>query len=154
TGDQTTLAQLWNDGLGTYTPSGHWNAIAQTVAEQEGDSIVDDARLFAELNVAMADAGIATWNAKYIYDTWRPITVIQGGGDGVNAAVTTDPTWFPLLLTPNFPEYTSGHSAYSMAAATVLDSFFGDNVTFTTSEVTTSLSRTYNSFNQAALDAG
>ncbi len=154
TAAQTTLAQFWNDGVGTDTPSGHWNAIAQTVAVQEGDSLADDARLFAELDVSMADAGIATWNTKYLYDTWRPITVIQDGGDGVNSAVTADPTWTPLLVTPNFPEYVSGHSAFSMAAATVLDSFFGDNVTFTTTEPTTTLSETYTSFDQAAQDAG
>src|SRR5271163_4879944 len=102
----------------------------------------------------MADAGIATWNTKYLYDTWRPITVIQEGGDGVNPDVTADPTWVSLLTNPNFPEYVSGHSAFSMAAATVLDAFFGDNVTFTTTEATTALSMTYNSFQQAATDAG
>lgn len=154
TAAETNLAKFWNDGVGTYTPSGHWNAIAETVAQQEGDSLVDDARLFAELDITMADAGIASWNTKYLYDTWRPITVIQDGGDGVNPAVTADPTWTPLLVTPNFPEYVSGHSVFSMAAATVLDSFFGDNVTFTTTEVTTSLSLTYTSFDQAAQDAG
>ena len=154
TAAETTSAQFWNDGLGTYTPSGHWNQIAQTVAQQEGNSLADDARLFAELNVSMADAGIATWNTKYLFDTWRPITVIQSGGDGVNPAVTANSTWMPLLLTPNFPEYVSGHSTFSMAAATVLDSFFGDNVTFTTGEQTTTLSETYTSFQQAAQDAG
>jgi hypothetical protein len=154
TAAQTTLAQFWNDGVGTDTPSGHWNAIAQTVAQQAGDSLTDDARLFAELDISMADAGIATWNTKYLYDTWRPVTVIQSGGDGVNPAVTADATWTSLLTNPNFPEYVSGHSTFSMAAATVLDSAFGDNVTFTTKEPTTSLSLTYNSFQQAATDAG
>jgi hypothetical protein len=154
TSTQTTLAKFWNDAIGTNTPSGHWNAIAQTVAQQQGESLVDDARLFAELNVSMADAGIATWNTKYRYNTWRPITVIQSGGDGVNPAVAANPNWIPLLTTPNFPEYTSGHSAFSMAAATVLDSFFGNNVTFTTTEPTTTLSMTYTSFDQAAQDAG
>jgi hypothetical protein len=96
TAAQTTLAQFWNDGVGTYTPAGHWNQIAQTVAQQEGASLADDARLFAELDVSMADAGIATWNTKYLYNTWRPITVIQGGADGVNQAVTADPSWHPL----------------------------------------------------------
>ncbi len=154
TAAETTSAQFWNDGIGTDTPTGHWNAIAQTVAQQAGNSEADDARLFAELDVSMADAGIATWNTKYLYNSWRPITVIPSGGDGVNPAVTANPTWMPLLVTPNFPEYVSGHSAFSMAAATVLDSFFGDNVTFTTTEPTTTLSETYTSFQQAAQDAG
>ena len=154
TAAETELAQFWNDGVGTDTPSGHWNAIAETVAQQEGDSLVDDARLFAELDVTMADAAIATWNTKFLYDTWRPITVIQSGADGLNSAVTADPTWTSLLVNPNFPEYVSGHSSFSMAAATVLDSFFGDNVTFTSTEPTTNLSLTYTSFDQAAHDAG
>src|SRR5262249_29593658 len=111
TADQTKLAQFWNDNPGTYTPPGHWNAIAQTVAQQEGGRVADYARLSAALNVAMADTGIATWNAKYQYNAWRPITVIQGGADGVNSGVSADPTWTPFLTTPNFPEYVSGHSA-------------------------------------------
>ena len=68
--------------------------------------------------------------------------------------MTADPTWTSFLVTPNFPEYVSGHSTFSMAAATVLDAFFGDNVTFTTTELTTALSMTYHSFQQAATDAG
>jgi hypothetical protein len=155
TTDQTQIAQFWNDGIGTYTPSGHWNAIAQTVAQQQGKSLVDDARIFAELDIALADAGITAWNTKYNYDTWRPITVIQTGGAGVNSAVTADTTWQPLLTTPNFPEYISGHSTYSAAAATVLDSIFGTNVSFTTTEVTlNNVVRMYSSFDQAAQDAG
>ncbi|HVX11566.1 MAG TPA: DUF4214 domain-containing protein [Pirellulales bacterium] len=155
TADETQIAQFWNDGSGTYTPPGHWNAIAQTVAQQEGDSIVDDARLFAELDVSLADAGITAWNTKYDYDTWRPITVIQDPSAADNPAVTADPTWEPLLTTPNFPEYVSGHSTFSSAAATVLDAFFGDNVTFTSTEVTlTGVTRTYTSFDEAAEEAG
>src|SRR5204863_1925013 len=102
TADQTEIARFWSDGQATYTPPGHWNAIAATVAQQQGDSLAADARLFAELNVSLADAGITAWNAKYTYDTWRPITVIQTGGAGVNAGVTADPNWKPLLTTPNF----------------------------------------------------
>jgi hypothetical protein len=154
TADQTQIAQFWNDATGTYTPPGHWNAIAETVAQALGDSLADDARLFAELNISMADAGITAWNTKYNYNFWRPITVIQGGADGVNPNITENPTWYPLLTTPNFPEYVSGHSTFSAAAATVLDSVFGSNVSFTTSEPTTTLTRNYTSFDQAALDAG
>jgi hypothetical protein len=155
TADQTQIAQFWNDASGTYTPPGHWNAIAQTVAQQEGDSIVDDARLFAELDVSLADAGITAWNTKYDYDTWRPITVIHDPSAADNPAVTADPTWEPFLTTPNFPEYVSGHSTFSTAAATVLGAFFGDNVTFTSTEVTLpGVTRTYSGFNEAAQEAG
>ena len=152
---QTQIAQFWNDATSTYTPPGHWNAIAATVAQQEGDGLASDARLFAELDISLADAGIAAWNTKYDYDTWRPVTVIQSGGDGVNPAVTADPTWEPLLTTPNFPEYVSGHSTFSGAAATVLDAFFGDNVSFTSTEETLpGVTRSFTSFDQAAQEAG
>jgi hypothetical protein len=155
TADQTQIAQFWNDASGTFTPPGHWNAIAEAVAQQAGNSLVDDARLFAELDVALADAGITAWNTKYFYDTWRPVTVIQGGGDGVNPGVTADPTWVPFLTTPNFPEYVSGHSTFSAAAATVLDAFFGTNVSFSSTEETLpGVVRSFTSFDQAAQEAG
>jgi hypothetical protein len=155
TADQTQIAQFWNDATGTATPPGHWNAIAETVAQTQGDSLAADARLFAELDVALADAGITAWNAKYAYDTWRPITVIQAGGDGVNPSVTADPAWFPLLTTPNFPEYVSGHSTFSGAAATVLDAFFGTGVGFSSTEPTLpGVTRSFTGFDQAAQEAG
>jgi hypothetical protein len=155
TADQTQIAQFWNDASGTDTPPGHWNAIAETVAQQQGDSLVADARLFAELDISLADAGITAWNTKYQYDTWRPITVIQTGGAGVNPSVTADPTWEPLLTTPNFPEYISGHSTFSGAASTVLDAVFGTSVSFSSTEVTLpGVTRSYTSFDQAAQEAG
>ena len=92
-----------------------------------GLSLQQDAKLFAELNVAEADAGISAWNAKYAYNAWRPVTAIQDAGADGNPATTADPNWQPLLTTPNFPEYAEGHGAFSGAAATVLASVFGDN---------------------------
>jgi hypothetical protein len=155
TADQTQIAQFWNDAGGTATPPGHWNAIAETVAQAQGDSLIDDARLFAELDVALADAGITAWNTKFTYTAWRPITVIQSGGDGVNSGVTADTGWYPLLTTPNFPEYVSGHSTFSAAAATVLDAFFGTSVSFSTTEPTLpGVTRSFTSFDQAAAEAG
>jgi hypothetical protein len=152
TADQTEIAHFWADGTGTATPPGQWNRIAETVAQQQGDSLDADARLFAELDVAMGDAAIVAWDAKFDYTTWRPITVIQSGGDGVNSAVTADPNWQPLLVTPNFPEYISGHSTFSGAAAAVFDSVFGSNVGFT--DTSAGYTRTYTSFDQAAIEAG
>ena len=114
TPDQTQIALFWSDGAGTDTPPGHWNAIAEQVAMQEKDSVARDARLFAQLDIALADASIAAWDAKYAYNFWRPITVIQ----------QTDPTWKPLITTPNFPSYVSGHSTFSGAAEVVLSCFF------------------------------
>jgi hypothetical protein len=155
TADQTQIARFWNDGQGSYTPPGHWNAIAQEVAEQQGDSLAEDARLFAELDVAMGDAAIVAWDAKYTYNTWRPITVIQNADSASNPNVTQVPNWQPFLITPNFPEYVSGHSTFSAAAAAVLDSFFGTNVSFTATENTLpGVTRSYTSFDQAAAEAG
>jgi hypothetical protein len=153
--DETEIARFWADGGGTYSPPGHWNAIAQTVAQQQGDSLVDDARLFAELDVTLADAGITAWNTKYHYDTWRPITVIRDPSGADNPLVQADPNWSPLLTTPPFPEYVSGHSTFSGAAADILDNFFGTNVGFTSTEETLpGVTRSFSSFDQAALEAG
>jgi hypothetical protein len=80
TADETQIAKFWNDGAGTYTPPGHWNAIAEQVAQQQNDSLAQDARLFAELNIAEGDAAIVAWDAKYTYNTWRPIQLADGEG--------------------------------------------------------------------------
>ena len=107
------------------------NQIAQTVAQAEGNSLTDNARLFALLNFALADAAIVSWDCKYTFDYWRPITAIQLADMDGNAKTEPDPTWTPLLPTPPFPEYTSGHSTFSGAAAVVLAHFYRrDRVSF------------------------
>jgi membrane-associated phospholipid phosphatase len=82
------------------------------------------------LNIAQADAGIAAWDAKYFYDVWRPIDAIRQADFDGNAATHGDNTWIPLLKTPPFPSYTSGHSTFSGAASAVLTYLFGDHVSF------------------------
>src|SRR5439155_2734083 len=77
TAEQTQIARFWNDGLGTAFAYGYWNRIAQSVAAGEQLSLVKDARLFALLNVATADALISCWDAKYAYNLWRPVTAIR-----------------------------------------------------------------------------
>jgi hypothetical protein len=126
TDDQTEMALFWADGPGSYTPPGHWNQIATEIAEIKGLSGRDSALMLAELNVALVDAGIAAWDAKYTYGSWRPITAIRLADTDGNEATMADPGWSPLLTTPNHPEYVSGHSTFSGAAATVLTDFFGD----------------------------
>ena len=86
---------------------------AEQIAQQQGNSLADDARLFAELNIAMGDAAIVAWDAKYTYTSWRPITAIRAADTAGNSQVTADPNWTSLLVSPNFPEYVSGHSTYS-----------------------------------------
>lgn len=124
TADQTSIARAWAFGAGTVTPPGAWNKIAQNLAGSQ--SISENARMFAMLNVAMADAGIASWDAKYHYDLWRPIHAIREANIDGNDATVQDANWLPLLTpTPPFPSYTSGHSTFSRAAADVLAFFLG-----------------------------
>lgn len=156
TREQTEIAYFWADGAGTETPPGHWNRIAREYAEARNLDLYESARLFALLNLALADAAIVAWDAKYAYEFWRPITAIRAADTDGNPATVADPNWTPLLITPPFPEYVSGHSTFSAAAATVLARFHGsdDYVFSTTSDGAFGLTRTYHSFSEAAEEAG
>ncbi|MGE0417784.1 MAG: Ig-like domain-containing protein, partial [Acetobacteraceae bacterium] len=155
TADQTEQALFWADGGGSSKPPGHWNLIAQQVAQQMGNSLSANVRLFAQLNVALADAGIAGWLTKYTYDTWRPIQAAEDADLIGNPLADSVPGWQPLLVTPAHPEYVSGHSTFSGAAAAVLIAAFGDNVSFSdTSENLPGVTRNFTSFTQAADEAG
>ena len=117
-------------------------------------TLSQNARLLALLNVAMADAVISCWDAKYTYVFWRPITAIRLASTDGNPATIEDAGWTPLLVTPNFPEYPSGHATVSPAAATVLGTYFGNGAEFTlTSETLPGVVRSYTSFTQAADEA-
>jgi hypothetical protein len=125
TAEQSEIALFWADGGGTETPPGHWNSIAQIIATAQGSTVEENARLFALLNMAMADAAICAWDAKYIFDFWRPVTAIAFAEPELN--------WTSFIVTPPFPEYVSGHSTFSGAAATVLPLFYGTgDLPFTT----------------------
>jgi membrane-associated phospholipid phosphatase len=166
TAEQTEIALFWADGGGTATPPGHWNSIATDVTLSQGTSLLETARTFALLNIAMADAGIASWDAKYHYDVWRPIDAIRLADQDGNAVTVADPSWIPLLKTPPFPAYTSGHSTFSGAAAAVLTSLFGDNMPFESQsdghlaaeqrplDASQIVTRHFSSFDQAAEEAG
>jgi hypothetical protein len=124
TQEQTLIALFWADGAGTETPPGHWNSIAQNIAAARGNTLEQNARLFALLNIAMADAAICAWDAKYTFHFWRPVTAIDVAEPGLN--------WASFIVTPPFPDYVSGHSTFSGAAATVLELFYGtDDLPFT-----------------------
>jgi membrane-associated phospholipid phosphatase len=132
--EQSAIAQFWYGTAGTYTSVGYWNQIAREVAERRGDSMVQNARLFALLNVAQADAYFAVWDAKYTHDFWRPVTAIRAADTDGNNDTVADPNWSSFLGTPAFPSYVSGHSGDSAAAAAVLAAYFGtDAVPFTLS---------------------
>lgn len=130
TAEQTEIALFWADGGGTATPPGHWNSIATDVTIEQSTDLLETARTFALLNIAMADAGIASWDAKYHYGVWRPIDAIRQADQDGSLETQGDPTWIPLLKTPPFPSYTSGHSTFSGAASAVLTHLFGSHVTF------------------------
>lgn len=113
--EQRRIARFWVDGSGTVTPPGHWNNIAidEAKAARLGDEAT--AGLFAQLNIALADTFIAVWDVKYHYWTARPVTV---------ARHIFGVEFKPLLLTPPFPSYVSGHAGFSGAAARVLGAWF------------------------------
>ena len=131
TEEQTEIAQFWAyDRPDTFRPPGQWNEIAQEVALDEGNSLEDNALLFARLNVAMADAAVVTWDAKYVFEQLRPVTAIRNADDDNNPNTIQDIEWEPLLETPNFPDYISGHSAFGGAAAGILEDFFGTEIDY------------------------
>ena len=128
TADQTEIARFWLDGAGTMTPPGHWNVAAQVVAVSQGNTLSQNARLFAMLNLCLADAGIAAWDAKFnIFPLWRPITAIREADTDGNPDTVADPNWTPLTVTPPHPDYVSGHATFSGAAARALAGVFGAN---------------------------
>jgi hypothetical protein len=117
TAEQRTIAQYWADNAGsTGTPPGHWIAIVGQIARTHGLSLMAAAEAYTRVGLAVADAFISCWQTKYTYNLLRPVIYIQD---------VIDPTWVPLLVTPSFPSYTSGHSAQSGAAAAVLTDMFG-----------------------------
>ena len=131
TEEETEIALFWSyDRPETFRPPGQWNEIAQeaVLSQEDMNSVEDNALLFAQLNIAMADAGIVAWDGKYEYKQLRPVTAIRNADDDDNDVTTGDPEWEPLLPTPDFPDYISGHSAFGGAAAGVLEDFLGEDV--------------------------
>ncbi len=155
TPDQSEIALFWADGSGTETPPGHWNSVAQTVAAAQGNTLEQNARLFALLNLALADAAVCAWDAKYHFHFWRAITAIRNGDTDGNPDTEPDPNWSSFIVTPPFPDYVSGHATFSAAAATVLALFYGtDNIPFvSTSDFLPGVRRYFNSFSSAAQEA-
>jgi hypothetical protein len=121
TPDQTLLAQFWQSA----TPNYLFDHAALQLAGARHATFSEESRLLAVLNVAMADADIACWEAKFHYVFWRPVTAIQFADTDGNPATQADPGWTPLLVTPAFPDYPSGHACLGGAAGTVLANYFG-----------------------------
>lgn len=122
TPEQRAIAAFWSDDpMLSSTPPGHWISIAMTELDAEGAPATRWAAVMARLGITLADAFIGCWHTKFEYDLVRPITYIQR---------VIDPKWQPILNTPPFPEYPSGHSTQSGAAAAVLDAVFGADHAF------------------------
>ena len=134
------LIDFFANNPGSVTPPGQWMKIAETVSAADGNTLDDDVRLFFTLAQAMLDASIACWDAKRVYDSVRPITAIRHhyrnqtiqawGGPGLGTVAMRGTDWKPYQRTTNpspaFPEFLSGHSTFSGAAAAVLAALRGD----------------------------
>ena len=121
TADQTQSAQFWAG-----TALSFWNRAAVTAALQRHNTLTENARLFALLNVTAADAIITCWDSKYFFKLWRPITAIRLADTDGNAATDPQTDWTPLIPTPPYPDYYSGHQSISGSAQAILTSFFGN----------------------------
>jgi membrane-associated phospholipid phosphatase len=148
TAEQTKIARFWYDAAAR-----EWNLAAQ---KGLADRSADDrraARTLAVLNISLADAVIATFDTKFHYNYWRPITAIRGGDSDGNPATRGNANWEPLCATPPFPEYPSTHAATAAAAASALASEVGDRHRFTVTNPSGE-SRTYKRFSAAAYEEG
>src|SRR5437868_720393 len=150
--DQSELALFWAGNTPLY-----WNRIALQIAAARSLTLSQNAHLFALMNVAIADAGIACWDSKYRYVFWRPITAIRLGDTDGNASTDPDTGWTPWLDalpsgTPPHPEYPSGHSTVSGSAAYVLAAAFGDNTAFSVISEIRPGTRSFASFSAAVAE--
>ncbi len=140
------IANFWsyNGSPGLGTPPRLYNQIARVIAAEQDNAVHENARLFALINLSMADAGISAWDTKYAYSYWRPIRGIREADDDGNAATEADPTWRALggsrsnplpgetNFSPPFPAYTSGHATFGAAAMKMQANFYqSDDIAFT-----------------------
>jgi len=148
---QTLIGTFWNGNIQDF-----WNEIAQTAALGHHLGLAHSARLFALLNISLADSTIALFEAKYNYRFWRPVTAIELAGEDGNPNTNPNPNWLPLTTkTAPDPSYPGAHSTISRAGAEVLKFYFGDQFTFdVTSESVQGAKRHFTSFSAAAQEAG
>ncbi|PYU38169.1 MAG: hypothetical protein DMG54_30950 [Acidobacteria bacterium] len=126
TPEQTDIARFWSDN-----PPLQWNRAWRALSVAKNLGLADNARYFAMLATASADALIACWDAKYFYNFWRPVTAIRAGDTDGNSETAPDPAWIGLIITPNHPEYPAAHSCFSGASTETLNYLFGtDEVGF------------------------
>lgn len=146
--DQTAYAKFWYE----FSEAG-WNRVVRVVAADKKLNLLETARLFALVDIAMADAYVAGWDAKLHYNLWRPYTAIRKANTDGNDQTGEDLQWEPEQITPPIQDYPSTHSALGKAAATVLAEILGDNTSFTMASPTavpSGSTRSFASFTQAA----
>ena len=148
---QTEIGGFWNGNIQDL-----WNQIAQTAALGHHLNLAHSARLFALLNISLADSTIALFEAKYNYQFWRPVSAIQLAGEDGNPNTIPDPAWLPLTTkTAPDPSYPGAHSTISFAGAGVLKTLLGDKFVFdVASEAMPGVTRHFSSFSGAAQEAG
>jgi hypothetical protein len=151
TPDEAETGRFWNGAIQNY-----WNEISQTASLAHNLTTAQSARLFALLNLSVADSVIAFYDAKYTYNFWRPVTAIRAASTAINPETVADPNWLPETgKTAPDPSYPGAHAVISAAAAEVLHSFFGrDHFDFrVTSEVQPGVERSFTSFSAASEEA-
>ena len=160
TAEQTEIARFWFES----SPL-QWNRIARTLSATRRLDRWQSARLFGLLNLALADGYVASFDTKYHYRYWRPVSAIRAADSDANPDTSGDPTWTPLMTTPPIPDYDSAHSVEGGAAAAVFRRFFGtDRIAFTTCSLTlpagdtcddpVPVVRSYATFTEAAEENG
>jgi len=149
--DQALTGHFWNGAIQNY-----WNEVAQTASVAHNLTTAQNARLFALLNLTLADGVIAFYDTKYTYNFWRPVTAIRAADTDNNPDTAADPNWLPQVgnTTPD-PSYPGAHAVISAAAARVLTSFFKtDHFNFNvTSEVLPGVQRAFSRISAAAEEA-
>jgi hypothetical protein len=146
TADQTQAGRFW----GATNAIATWGSLYRNIAEQHGGSLADNARLFAMLYFAGADAAITVWSDKAKFSFWRPITAIREAATDGNPRTVADPNWLPLVATPPYPDQPSGLASLSSASVSTLQDFFGtDDVAFGATNAV-GITRNYTTFSQAA----
>lgn len=146
--DQSYFAKFWYE----FSEAG-WNRVARIATVNKTLNLLEAARLFALVDMAIADAYTAGWDSKAFYNLWRPYTAIRNAEIDGNAGTHADPDWEPSEATPPVQDYPSTHSALGNAAATVMGTLLGDNTPFTMTSPTAvpaNSTRSFNSFSQAA----
>jgi PAP2 superfamily protein len=149
TADQTQIGLFWNPPIWAT-----WNRVAESAASARGVSLAADARVFAALNLAVADSVIALYDAKYTYAFWRPVTAIRAAGSDGNPDTIADPAWTPLSNTAPDPSYPGAHATVSATAATILTAAYGNDLDFAVdSAALPGVERSFTSFSEAAEEA-